>query len=218
MRKFEGIIFDMDGVIFDTERLGLESWIIVGERYGFDNVEETCRKCTGRNTADSMEIIRQDFGDKIDIESLHGQVKEVFHSLIMERGLPIKPYAKEILSHLWNDGVKVGLASSTEYSTVENQLRSAGLFGYFDAIVGGNMVKHSKPEPEIYLLACEKLGVNPENTYAVEDSYNGIRSAFNAKMHPIMIPDLLKPDDEMKEKSECIFDNLSQFEKFLYEE
>lgn len=218
MREFDGIIFDMDGVIFDSERIGLESWTIVGERYGFDGVEETCRKCIGRNTADSIEIIKADFGENIDVQTLHKEVKDVFYSIVKERGMPIKPFAKEILNRLWNDGIKVGLASSTECSVVESQLRSAGLFGYFDIIVGGDMVTHSKPEPEIYLLACKKLGVNPENTFAVEDSFNGIRAAYNARMKPIMIPDLIEPDDEMKEKSAEIFDSLLQFEKFLYEE
>ena len=87
------------------------------------------------------------------------------------------------------------MASSTRYSSVVNHLEEAGIKDYFSVIVTGDMVEHSKPKPDIYLLACEKLGVEPAKAYAVEDSYNGIRSAHAAGMKPVMVPDLLEPDE-----------------------
>ena len=102
-----------------------------------------------------------------------------------------------MLSYLKGQGIKVGLASSTSYKGVIKNLKGAGLLDYFHVIIGGDMIKHSKPQPEIYLLACEKLEVRPEKTVAVEDSYNGIKAAYNAKMIPIMVPDLIAPTDEI---------------------
>lgn len=94
----------------------------------------------------------------------------------------------------------VGLASSTAHDIVVQELTDAGLVDYFQAITGGDQISHSKPDPEIYLKACEKLGIDPKEAYAVEDSYNGIRSAFSAGMKPLMVPDLLPPTGEMEEK------------------
>lgn len=215
MRDFEGIIFDMDGVIFDTERIGLESWLIVGDKYGLENVTETAKSCTGRSTADSMKILEATYGDIIDVHKLHPEVKRVFNSLIEERGLPVKKGAREILGWINDMDIPVGLASSTAYDVVTEQLTNAGLIGNFKIIVGGDMVEHSKPQPEIYLLACEKLGVEPCGTYAVEDSYNGILSAYRAKMMPILVPDLIEPNDEMLRCSEEKFDDLFGFMEYL---
>lgn len=111
--------------------------------------------------------------------------------------MPLKSGARELLSYLKDRDIKVGLASSTSYKGVIKNLKGACLLDYFHVIIGGDMIKHSKPQPEIYLLACEKLGVRPEKTVAVEDSYNGIKAAYNAKMIPIMVPDLIAPTDEI---------------------
>ncbi|MGN1134354.1 MAG: HAD family hydrolase, partial [Oscillospiraceae bacterium] len=201
LTKLDGIIFDMDGVIFDTERIGLKSWQIVADKHNIQNITETAKKCIGRNTTDSFEIIRSDYGDSVDIPKLYKESKIAFAELIEKDGLPLKKGAKELLQFLKDRNVKVGLASSTNYDTVTKQLAQAGLIDYFQIIVGGDMVTHSKPEPEIYLIACRKLGVNPESSIAVEDSYNGIKSAYKAKMMPVLVPDLIEPNDEMLEMS-----------------
>ena len=91
---------------------------------------------------------------------------------------------------------------------MEKQIEDAGLREYFDVIVGGDMVEKSKPEPDIFLKAAQLLDVQPEKAYVIEDSYNGIRAAFTGGMIPIMVPDMLEPDDEMKEKAQYIFKDL----------
>ena len=88
---------------------------------------------------------------------------------------------------------------------------------YFDQIVGGDMVKHSKPEPDIFLEACGRLESKPENCYVIEDSYNGIRAAHAAGMHPIMVPDLMEPTEEMKSLAEQILGSLCEVQEFLQE-
>ena len=127
----------------------------------------------------------------------------------------MKTGVREILNFLQEAGYKIGLASSTKYESVIHHLETTGIREYFSVIVTGNMVEHSKPQPDIYLLACEKLGVKPDEAYAIEDSPNGIRAAHRAGMKPIMVPDMIKPDEEMKELSYQIFENLIEVKDFL---
>ena len=130
-------------------------------------------------------------------------------------GLPLKKGAVELLSWLKEQNALLALASSTKRSLVIQELTDAGLLDYFSVITGGDQISHSKPDPEIYLKACEKLGIDPKEAYAVEDSYNGIRSAFSAGMKPLMVPDLLPPTGEMEEKAHRIFDDLLEVRDFL---
>ncbi len=197
LSELDGIVFDMDGVIFDSEVIGLESWERLGKKYGLENVHENAMKCIGRSTVDTMGILEEAYGDKVSVTELYEEAKAICREIIAERGLPLKSGAKELLFYLKEQGVKVGLASSTSYNGVIANLKGAGLLDCFQVIIGGDMIKHSKPQPEIYLLACEKLGVRPEMTIAVEDSYNGIKAAYNAKMIPVMVPDLIEPTDEI---------------------
>ena len=114
-----------------------------------------------------------------------------------------------------NAGIPIGLASSTRLAAVEKELKDAGLYDYFQVVVGGDLLKKSKPEPDIYLMACEKMGVDPKDAFAIEDSYNGIRSAYRAGMHPLMVPDLLPPTEEMREMSDMIAGDLLELQSML---
>lgn len=209
LNDLDGIIFDMDGVIFDSEKVGLESWEKLGEKYGLKNVRENAMKCIGRSTVDTMKILEDAYGYAVSIPKLYDEAKEVFAEIISHGRLPLKKGARELLEYLHKNGVKVGLASSTAYNGVISNLESAGLREYFQVIVGGDMIKHSKPEPDIYLLACEKLGIRPEYTAAIEDSYNGIKSAYRAGMVAIMVPDLIPPTDEIMSMVYKKMDSLS---------
>lgn len=218
MLKIDGIVFDMDGVIFDTERLGLEAWDVVGERHGFENIRETALLCIGRSTKDTKEIIKQRYGVE-DIEPLHREVNGVFKEIIDRNGgLPVKKGARRLLSLLKDRGVTVGLASSTRKDIVRAELDGAGLLGYFRETVGGDMVENSKPQPDIYLLACDKLGIAPERSLAIEDSHNGIISASAAKMLPVLVPDMIEPDERMLSLSYLKFDDLDELADYLERE
>ena len=122
-----------------------------------------------------------------------------------------------ILEYLHYRDIKVGLATSTREEVVKKELSEGGLFEYFDEIVCGDMVKRSKPEPDIYLEACKRLQVSPENCYGIEDSYNGIRALKGAGMHAVMVPDLANPTKEMEELAECILPSLLEVKKYLEE-
>ena len=98
------------------------------------------------------------------------------------------------------------------------ELRDAGLLEYFDVLVCGDKVERSKPAPDIFLKACEETGVSPARAYAVEDSYNGIRSAAAGGLRPVMVPDLMPPTEEMEQLAEVILPDLTAVERYLFPE
>ena len=204
----KAVVFDMDGVLFDTERLCQDSWIEVANRRGLPDMEIIFPKCIGRNANDSRQIVLEASGADFDYEVFRREASDWFWKYLEENGLPVKEGVRELLNWLKEQGWRIGLASSTRRSSVISHLEQAGIKDFFEEIITGDMVEHSKPLPDIYLLACRKLMVDPAETYAIEDSPNGIRSAYRAGMKPIMVPDLLSPDGEMEQLSTCIFSGL----------
>ena len=208
MKDFDAIVFDMDGVIFDSEKCVLDCWIELADKYGIPDIKKNFLACTGTNAAKTREIMMEAYGPDFDYDGFAKEASVNFHSKYDNGNLPMKPGVFELLDHLKEIDKRIALASSTRLATVEHQLKHAGVYDYFDEIITGDMVTKSKPDPEIYLLACEKIGIAPSRCYAIEDSYNGIRSAYSGGLRPIMVPDLLPADDEMKEKSEVVLCNL----------
>lgn len=213
----KAIVFDMDGVLFDTETVCLEGWLAVAEKNNLPGMQEVFPKCIGLNNTDCQAVLMDAYGADFDYAEFRRQASAEFWGYIERKGLPEKPGVHEILEWLKTSGYKVGLASSTKRSSVLSCLENAGITEYFEVIISGDMVEHSKPQPDIYLLACEKLGVEPMEAYAIEDAFNGIRSAYAAGMKPIMVPDMLAPDAEMQEKSVAILKDLGEVLTFLKE-
>ena len=201
------IVFDMDGVIFDTENCYMICWKEVARKHQLKDIETVVRACMGTNIEKTRQIVEQYLGKDIDAEEFLNETFILFNEKYGEN-IPIKEGVFELLSYLKENNYKIGLASSTNRKVVVRELTNAHLISYFDVIVGGDMVQASKPEPDIYLKACQQLNEKPENCYAIEDSYNGIRSAYNGHLHAIMVPDLVEPNEEMKEKAEYICPNL----------
>ncbi len=208
MIKGRAVIFDMDGVIFDSERMVLVCWEKLAEKYHLSRMREAYMPCIGVNDASMKEIMKDFYGRDFPHDAFREEASALFHEMVRQEGLPVKKGVRELLAYLTKRNIPVGLASSTRLALVTEELTAAGLYEYFQAVTGGDQLKRSKPEPDIYLMACEKLGVGPEETYAVEDSYNGIRAAHSAGMMPVMVPDLLQPTEEMYEKSEAVLEDL----------
>lgn len=215
--KYEAVIFDMDGVIFDSERLVLEGWQEIAAKYGIKGIEEVLPRCLGVNAQATREIFREYYGQDFPYDEYKKEASALFHSRYGNGKLPLKPGVKELLSYLKENGYLVGLASSTRQAIVEQEIRDAGLMPYFDNLVCGDMLKRSKPEPDIYLKACENLDVEPRMAVAVEDSYNGIRSAKRAGMVPVMVPDMVQPDEEMRSLAHKICKDLFEVKNWISE-
>ncbi len=215
MKDFDAVVFDKDGVIFDSERCGLICWLEVAEKYGIRDIEQTFLSCTGTNVEKNKQILRDAYGESFPYDRFLEEVFGLFDEKYDDGRLPMKPGVFEILDYLHETGKKIALASSAGKISVEKELKNAGIYDYFDQIISGDMVKRSKPEPDIFLLACERIDVRPERAYAIEDSYNGIRAAYRGKLRPIMVPDLLPADAEMKQMTEAIIENLSAVVQYL---
>ena len=196
------VLFDMDGVIFDTERLYLEVWKGLAVKYGLADIESVNRLGIGSTDEMYKSILKRHYPGK-DIDSIYAEGVREYIGIIEKYGPPIKPYAREALEKLRKWGIKTALASSTTTPTIRTELEKTALTSLFDAIIGGDMAAKSKPEPDIFLKACAEIGMKPEEAYVIEDSFNGIRAAHKGGMKPVMVPDMLAPDDEIKSK--CVF-------------
>ena len=217
MKDFKAVVFDMDGVIFDSERCIMETWVDMAEKYGIDGIEDVFLACTGTNHEMTRRIVLDAYGDDFPYEQYEHESAVMYHERYDGGRLPKKPGVFELLDYLKGLGVKIALASSTRRESVIRELTEGGVIDYFDEIVAGDMVSKSKPDPQIYLKACEAIGVAPEDCYAIEDSYNGIRSAAAGKLRPIMVPDLRPADDEMKQLSVAVLDSLNDVITYLSE-
>jgi len=211
----KSVVFDMDGVLFDSESLDHKCWYEIADELGLKEIDDVFFKTIGRTRPASIRLLKDKYGEDFDGDGFLTKTLGLFDKKVDEEGMPLKPYARECLKGLKDAGYKVGLASSTDISRVTKQLTDTGLIVYFDQIVGGGMFAKSKPDPEAFLLACEKLGVDSATTYVIEDSYNGIRAAYAGKLIPIMVPDLVQPDEEIKGMCFKVMKNLDEVLKFL---
>ena len=212
---YDAVVFDMDGVIFDSERAVMNCWMVLADKYGIENIEEPYLACTGTSMAKTKEIMLGVYGVSFPYDTYAKEASLMYHEKYDGGRLPMKKGVVELLTFLKESGKKIALASSTRRQTVINQLRDANILAFFDAVICGDMVARSKPAPDIFLKACEELGVQPERAYAIEDSYNGIRAAQAGNLRPIMVPDLLPKNEEMETLAETILDNLLDVMNYL---
>lgn len=212
---YNAVVFDMDGVIFDSERAVMQCWKEVASRHNIPNIEKAILACTGTTMVRTREIMLNLYGADFPYDEYARESSAIFHSRYDGGRLPMKPGVKELLTFLKERGKKIALASSTRQQVVTDELRDAGIIGYFDRIICGDMVSRSKPAPDIFLKACEELNVSPSDSYAIEDSYNGIRAAHAGGLHPIMVPDLLPADEEMQSLAEIVLPSLTSVMEYL---
>ena len=202
----QAVIFDMDGVLVDSERVVLESFRYAGEKTGVPNAERMAIVGLGLNDDAWMERLRLEFGaDAMRILEYSEAYMADFYA---EKAAPEKKGAKRLLAQLRAWKLRTAVASSSPVAVVQQRLERVGLLAYFDVVISGDMVSRSKPEPDIFLEACRRLRSEPKKCYVIEDSYNGIRAAHAAGMHPIMVPDLMEPTEEMQGLAETILGSL----------
>lgn len=212
---FQAVVFDMDGIIFDSEKLVIACWKEVAKKYGVPDIEAACQECLGVNATNTRQKFLNRYGQDFPYDTYKQEMSQLFHSRYDGGRLPMKTGVVELLTYLKEQGKKIGLASSTRKAVVEQDLKDARILSYFDVVIGGDMVTKSKPEPEIFLRACQELGVEPGEAFAIEDSYNGIRAAAAGKLRALMVPDLMPPTQEMQELAEQILDTLLDVKEYL---
>lgn len=217
MDKIDAVVFDMDGVIFDSEKLVVACWVETAEKYGIEDVAQTCKDCLGLNRLATKEKFLERYGEDFPYDTYKQEMSDLYHKKARAGALELKPGVMELLEYLKKSGIAIALASSTREQVVRWELTDAGVIDYFDVLVCGDMVSRSKPEPDIFLKACELLCVEPSAAFAIEDSYNGIRAAHAGGLRPIMVPDLAEPTKEMEELCEVILSSLCEVIAYVKE-
>lgn len=211
----EGLVFDMDGLLVDSEKIVQRSWEHVGKILGYPDIGSHIYHTIGMNVVGREEYFRKHIAEDFPMEKFTAMTRQKFHEIVDTEGLDIKPGAKELLLFAKERGLKTGLATSSRRQHAQENLTRLGIFGYFDGVVCGDMVTRSKPDPEIYEKACRIIGTRPENTIALEDAPSGIQSAYGAGMRPIMIPDMVEPAEETRKLIWYRFDTLFDVIKLL---
>ena len=213
----KAIVFDMDGVLFDTERLLFRAWYDMCKKFAItpEEIHSVRKACAGHNIIFTEKYFTEFFGDRLAFWDFWNGKEARYHELLDELGVPPKEGLYELMEFLKEAGYKIALATSTNREGTMRNLTETDILKYFDVLTTGDMFKHGKPHPEVYLTACELLGADPKETYGVEDSYAGLESAHRAGMKVVMIPDLFPPTDESRANTDFIFPSLTALREYL---
>ena len=194
----DGVIFDMDGTMFDTERMWATFWEPALAALGLPYREGLAEAARGTAGVTTRNVVRQFYGPDCDAEAIVDSLHRVADEVFFSAPVPKKPGLDALLAWLKARHIPMAVASSSREAMIRHNLDVWGLTQDFTAIVSGQHVAHSKPDPEIFLLTAQKLDVEPSRCLVLEDSYNGVRAGAAGGFVTVMVPDLVPADDEMK--------------------
>lgn len=208
MKKWNTIIFDMDGTLFDTEQISRLAWLAYGKQYNMPVSEEFILSLIGRSRQSAKPIFDEFMPETFHEDEAYAFVHRHMQEYKRIHGPLPKTDLKQLFKVLKEKGYTLALCSSSSRQTIEMNLNYVGLLDAFEVIVDGSMPKYGKPAPDIYLLTAEKLHVDPKTCLVIEDSKNGILSAHHANMDVVMVVDMIQPDDELKKICLEIYNHL----------
>lgn len=217
MKKVKAILFDMDGVIFDTERVYLKEWKQVFSHYGYEMKDEVYISVMGTGRKNVKKVFKERYGDDLPIEDMYIYKDKLLSEAVDNNEIPLKDGAIDILNYLKAEGYKTALATSAKRDRLEIQLKLADIKDKFDSIVCIDDVGKGKPNPDIFLLAAKNIGVEPAECMVIEDSEAGIMAAFNAGMIPIHVKDLKEVSEIIRKHSHRQFNNLLEIKEYIKE-
>lgn len=198
----KGAIFDMDGLLLDTERLYQESWVETAKQFG-QTPDPAFPSAVSGTSGEGMRQVIGRYYPAVDARGFQAECIARVEQILDERGAPEKPGAREILEYFRVQGLKTAVASSTGKERILSNLRQTGLEVFFDAVVSGQEAARGKPEPDIFLMAAERIGCAPGDCYVFEDSLNGVRAGMAAGCVTVMVPDLVSPPEGLEASGIC---------------
>lgn len=207
----KGAIFDMDGLLFDTENICIKCEKVVLKEMGYEFSEKLAYDCIGKTIISSKKAFLEHFGEDFPIDEYTIKYRKTVQEYIEENGLDIKDGVIEILEYFKNNGFKIALGTSSSEKTARSHLERANILHYFEHLATGDMVENGKPAPDIFLLASQKLGLKPSECYVFEDSFNGVKAGHTGGFFVVMVPDIVKPTEEIKALTNKICEKLTNF-------
>lgn len=211
------VIFDMDGLMYDTEPLVEKCWRKAARHSRMTMTPQTLSALRSRDSADREAYLKSIFGDRIDYKRLERVMYKELHTIIGDKGLPLKPGLWELLVYLKRNGYKLAVQTTNTMDAARWYLNISGCTEFFDVVVAGRSVQHGKPEPDIYLKAVELLELEPAECLVLEDSPSGIIGAHRAGCMSLMIPDMDPPTRGVSALSQGIVEDMEQVIPFLRE-
>lgn len=204
-----GIIFDMDGVLIDSERQSNEGWLWAAGQLGVDMPMWLIDSFKGAPAELCCKFFDDYYKGVIDYWEAKELRTQHVYKIRETEGIPVKKGVKDIFEYIRNYGLKCAVATSTRRESAEKTLHEIGVWDYLDAVVYGDEVEHGKPEPDIFLRAAKAIGVNPSEAVVVEDSINGIKAGYAADMRVVHIPDTIAIDDDIRKLTYMVCDDLN---------
>ena len=211
----KGVVFDMDGLMFDTERLTYEIINQTMTQQGFDYSLDFYKQTVAKRSVDVVAMYKEKFGEDFDYQAMKVKNMEIFWSYTAEKGVPLKKGLFQLLDFLKENNIKIALATSTTRKSATEILKRAKVIDYFDVLLCADSVIKGKPDPEVFAKACAELGLKPEECMGLEDSFNGIISSSEAGLVTVMIPDLIPPTKEIKSRCYKICNDLTEIYELL---
>jgi HAD superfamily hydrolase (TIGR01509 family) len=215
LTKHNAVIFDMDGLLLDTETIALKAFQEACREHGLDPDLSVYHKCIGTTYARTREILQEGYGPQFPYDTISKLWNQKFTCEVENFPIPKKEGVVGLLEYLKKNSIKRVVVTSTRRPTALRMLGNAGILDFFGFVIGGDQITNGKPHPEIYLTACQKLGEKPVDCLALEDSENGVRSARAAGIPVIQIPDLVPLSEEVKAFGHLVLKSLCEVEKYL---
>ena len=211
----KAIIFDMDGLMIDSERVTFDGYVIECQKLGYTMTKEFYKTLLGKPIKGIYELFQKEFGNDFPIEEVIQKVHQYMADLFETQGVPVKDGLISLLQYLKANNYKTIVATSSNRNRVDTILSLANIAQYFDDSICGDEVTKGKPNPEVFIKSCQKLGVTTEEAIVLEDSEAGIQAASSAGIKVICIPDMKYPEKEFEQKTFKIFNSLKDVEEML---
>lgn len=215
MKQIEAVIFDMDGTLIDTECYYRIFWPRALAAFGYHMTDEQALSMRSLGRPFAPERLKGWFGEELDYYAVRDLRKQMMEEALERDGIRVKPGAVELLIYLQERKIVRAVATATDRERADRYLARTGLQQYFDTVISATSVKEGKPSPDIYLYAAEALGVKTEVCMAVEDSPNGVLSAYRAGCRVVMVPDQTRPDEELFSCLYACVSNLTEIKRLI---